>query len=353
MAMTADKGRRIVPYGAQRYQLTSKNPLTGKTVKFCCPQCGHKGKFSRYWDHFAGDWSRDTLAGKCDRVNSCGYEKFPDKDTSSKTRHFRHTVHTQECAETALIPMNNRWEVWRANGVRNCLKEWFYSMFGKDLTDNVWNEYGASAVDNCRVAFWQFSEDGTATTARIIPYKSDGHRDKGRTMYWAHNTLKIDGYNPAKHLFGLRHAIGCTAARIAVVESEKSALLCECARRQYGIFSDYVFLATGGATFLQSTLDGDRELLGGKDVYLFPDSDKAGRQWRENAAKYIAGVEDCAHLYAEEIGADGSGYDIGDLICDFVRERRREERGATERTLDDILVFFGFPAGYRPKHWLF
>ena len=94
-------------------------------------------------------------------------------------------------------------------------------------------------------------------------------------------------------------------------------------------------------------------MLGGKDVYLFPDSDKAGRQWRENAAKHIAGVEDCAHLYAEEIGADGSGYDIGDLICDFVRERRREERGTMERELDDILVSFGFPAGYRPKHWLF
>ncbi len=103
MAIMADKGRRIVPYGAQRYQLTSKNPLTGKTVKFCCPQCGQKGKFSRYWDHFAGDWSRDTLAGRCDRVNSCGYEKFPDKDTSSRTRHFRHTVHTQERAETALV----------------------------------------------------------------------------------------------------------------------------------------------------------------------------------------------------------------------------------------------------------
>lgn len=172
-------------------------------------------------------------------------------------------------------------------------------------------------------------------------------------MYWAHNTLRIDGYNPAKHLFGLRYAIGCTAERIAVVESEKSALLCECARRQYGIFSDYVFLATGGATFLQSTLDGDRELLGGKDVYLFPDSDKAGRQWRENAAKHIAGVEDCAHLYAEEIGADGSGYDIGDLICDFVREQQFKEWKAKERTLDDILFSFGFPAGYRPKHWLF
>ena len=37
MAIMSDKRRRIVPYGAQQYQLTSKNPLTGKTVKFCYP----------------------------------------------------------------------------------------------------------------------------------------------------------------------------------------------------------------------------------------------------------------------------------------------------------------------------
>ena len=112
MAMMTDKGRRIVPYGAQRYQLTSKNPLTGKTVKFCCPQCGHKGKFTRYWDHFAGDWSRDTLAGKCDRVNSCGYEKFPDKDASRRAVIIRHEIHTPKHAETPLIPMNAQWDEW-------------------------------------------------------------------------------------------------------------------------------------------------------------------------------------------------------------------------------------------------
>lgn len=62
---------------------------------------------------------------------------------------------------------------------------------------------------------------------------------------------------------------------------------------------------------------------------------------------------DTVRRNAKEIGAEGSGYDIGDLICDFVRERRCEERETTERTLDDTLVSFGFPAGYRPKHWLF
>ena len=226
-------------------------------------------------------------------------------------------------------------------------------MCGKDVADQVWDEYGATAVDGCRVAFWQFSGDGTAVTARVIPYNPDGHRDKGKAMYWAHNTLKTNGYNPVKHLFGLRYAMGCKAARIAVVESEKSALLCECARRRYGIFNDYVFVATGGATFLQATLDGDRELLGDRDVYLFPDSDSAGRQWRENAAKHNAGVEDSARIYAEEIGADGSGFDIGDLVCDFVKERKREERKTTERTLEDVVVSFAFPAGYRPGHWLF
>lgn len=350
---TTDNRRRIAPHGEQRYRLTSKNPMTGKTMKFTCPQCGRKERFCRYWDHSIGDWCRDTLAGKCDRVNNCGYEKFPDKDASCRAVIIRHEISTPKHAETPLIPMNAQWNEWKSIGARNCLTEWFRSMFGKEVADQVWDEYGATAVDNSRVAFWQFSGDGTAVTARVIPYKPDGHRDKGKAMYWAHNTLKTKGYNPAKHLFGLRHAMGCKAARIAVVESEKSALLCECARRRYGIFNDYVFVATGGATFLQTTLDGDRELLGDRDVYLFPDRDSAGCQWRENAAKHNAGVEDSARIYAEEIGADGSGYDIGDLVCDFVKERQREERKTTERTLEDVVVSFGFPAGYRPGHWLF
>lgn len=67
----------------------------------------------------------------------------------------------------------------------------------------------------------------------------------------------------------------------------------------------------------------------------------------------MAMTADTVRRNAEEIGADGNGYDIGDLICDFVRERQCEERETMERTLDDTLVSFGFPAGYRPKHWLF
>ena len=67
----------------------------------------------------------------------------------------------------------------------------------------------------------------------------------------------------------------------------------------------------------------------------------------------MAMTADTVRRNAKEIGAEGSGYDIGDLICDFVKEQRREERETTERTLDDTLVSFGFPAGYRPKHWLF
>ena len=67
----------------------------------------------------------------------------------------------------------------------------------------------------------------------------------------------------------------------------------------------------------------------------------------------MAMMADKGKRNAEEIGADGSGYDIGDLVCDFVKERQREERKTTERTLEDVVVSFGFPAGYRPGHWLF
>ena len=57
----------------------------------------------------------------------------------------------------------------------------------------------------------------------------------------------------------------------------------------------------------------------------------------------MAMTADTVRRNAKEIGADGSGYDIGDLICVFVKEQRHcEERKTMERTLDNMLVFFAF-----------
>jgi len=304
-----------------RYKLTSVNQATGKAEKFICPGCGKRGRFRRYWDLWRNDWSSDTAAGVCDRDNSCRYSKFPDRDAEPRPRTMEQRP--PQRAETPQIPLNSMYEARQHHKGANTLKTWFYSLFPKSIVDDVWREYGATATDGDWVMFWQFDSKGMATTARAIKYKPDGHRDKTTNPAWAHNYIqdKPAGYQPRKHLFGLCHAMSSTAPKVAVMESEKSALLCECARRQYGIMQDFTFTATGGATYLSGTMEADREHLAGRAVYLFPDSDEPGRKWIEDAAKYGAGVCDNAHRYAEAHGFSGGGFDIGDLVAEMAAQR--------------------------------
>lgn len=326
-AMATSRTRRTLATDPahHRYKLTSVNQATGKAEKFICPGCGKRGRFRRYWDLWRNDWSSDTAAGVCDRDNSCRYSKFPDRDAVQIPKQTA-TAHAPQRAETPQIPLNAMFERYQATGGTNTLKTWFYTLFSKSIVDDVFTEYGATATDGDWVMFWQFDSKGMATTARAIRYKTDGHRDKTNNPAWAHNSLKEKpaGYQPQKHLFGLRHAMSSTAPKVAVMESEKSALLCECARREYGFMQDFTFTATGGATYLKTTLTVDRAHLAGKAVYLFPDSDEPGRKWIEEAASYGAGVCDNAHQYASAHGFSGNGYDIGDLVADVARQRKEK-----------------------------
>lgn len=338
MATTTKTRRTLATDPAHhRYKLTSVNQATGKAEKFICPGCGQRGRFRRYWDLWRNDWSSDTAAGVCDRDNSCRYSKFPDRDAVQMPPR-QETPRAPQRAETAQIPLNAMFEGYKAANGANTLKTWFYTLFSKSIVDDVFSEYGATAAPGDWVMFWQFDFKGMATTARAIKYKPDGHRDKTTNPAWAHNSLrdKPAGYQPQKHLFGLRHAMSSTAPKVAVMESEKSALLCECARRQFGFMQDYTFTATGGATYLNGTMEADREHLAGRAVYLFPDSDEPGRKWIEEAAKYGAGVCDNAHRYAADHGISGKGFDIGDLVAETATQRKGTPQRAETAQISTI-----------------
>jgi len=303
----------------KRYTPESKNPVTGRTEKFTCPCCGASGKFRRYWDWWKNEWSADTEAGVCDRSNTCGYWKYPDKDTTYRTPTPRPRP---QATETPLIPLNDMYKAQVSTHTDNTLKSWFYSMFEKSIVDHVWSSYGVTETGARGVTFWQFAPDGvTATTGRVMEYHTNGHRDKESAIYWSHNTLHQKGYNPQKHLFGLRVAMVSNADHVAVMESEKSALLCECARLQYGFLQDYTFTATGGANMIDTTLSCDLQHLSGRHVVLFPDSDHEGRKWvQDKAYKYNTLVSDIANEHAETLGLAGGGYDIGDYVADLVAD---------------------------------
>jgi len=307
--------------GQQRYKLLSRNPLTGRTEKFTCPCCGQVKRFTRFWDYWRNEWSADHAAGKCDRVESCGYYKYPDRDAERRPDAVR--IMPVQAPQIPLIPLNYMYDDQVTKEGANGLKNWFFSMFDKDIVNSVWRDMGAVAADAVQVIYWQFDRNGTAVTASAIQYKEDGHRVKDAPKYWAHKSLNVENYQPQKHLFGLRYAMTSTAVKVAVMESEKSALLCECARRQYGYLKDYTFTATGGATMLDLTLTADLDLFKGRQLVLFPDSDAAGRSWLDKAKSYHAQVDDRAHGYAQTHEAP-VGFDIGDLVADAVTGTQRQ-----------------------------
>lgn len=294
----------------KRWQLASKNPSTGRTEKFICPGCQRK-RFRRYWDNWKWCWCEDTSAGLCDREEGCGYHKFPDRDGTKPP-----TV--EQRPEPPVAPITPLYDIYTRTMQYqggNTLKTWFYRIFGHTVTDSVWAAYGAVPLDGQTVAFWQFDAEGRPITASSIRYGDNGHRDKTCSSYWwAHNELKKQGYRPPKHLFGLLLALG-SDAKIAVVESPKSALLCECARQTVGFLRDWRFVATGGASMLNATLGNDLQHLKWDNVYLFPDSDAAGRGWIDKAKYHFGiGVVDMAHEKAVETHRGGTGYDIGDYV---------------------------------------
>ena len=161
------------------------------------------------------------------------------------------------------------------------------------------------------VIFWQIGRYGQVYDGKIMYYRSDCHRDHGHHPTWVSAVLKRfylapndplnDLIHPIHALFGLhlltqpplqweraggeasyryrfRYRPAPTAS-VAVVESEKTAIICS------EHFPEYLWMATGGL----SELSPDKLFpLRGRRIILFPDTDPDGtayRTWYEVARK--------------------------------------------------------------------
>ncbi len=94
---------------------------------------------------------------------------------------------------------------------------------------------------------------------------------------------------------------------MAVVESEKSAIICS------AIYPDYIWLASGG----RNGLNADKvKTLQGRTVVLIPDADSF-EYWSTEATKYKAVCNVSTSQYIEDIATDEErqqGADIADYL---------------------------------------
>lgn len=271
---------------------TYKYQLRRSGWKEICPNCG-KRRFVPYVLTEDNETIVNPEWGRCDRENSCGYWVKPNGNPvvqNPKTKK----------------PETPMWvDMPRNLGKENSLWQYAKWLVGGDKALTAFEQYTILTAYDDGCVFLQIDFDGDIRAGKIIRYK-DGHRVKnGLPVRWLHKDKHykqfVHGDTLKQCFFGEVLLSIRPFDPVAIVESEKTALLMSAIR------PEYVWLATGGSCGLHNA--EKTKVLDGRDVTLFPDNGMY-LKWRQIAIPKGWKVnEEC--LPANEHLA--AGYDILDL----------------------------------------
>ena len=140
--------------------------------------------------------------------------------------------------------------------------------FGQEATEELMLRYhvGTSKHWPGAMVFWQVDISGRVRTGKVMLYNPEnGRRIKEPYNYitWVHSLLKKENFNLRQCLFG-EHLLSSDQQRpVALVESEKSALISSFYLPQY------LWIASGGknGAFNRDAMS----VLRNRRVLLFPD----------------------------------------------------------------------------------
>lgn len=290
----------------------------GKQV---CPACRQR-RFVRYVDTLKGEEVADEV-GRCDREDSCGYhlrpsEYFRQKGMNPPKAMLVQTVQTVQ--EPAIEPSYIAPELMQGSFTgyeRNNFCRWLVGVFGESKAFELTLAYrlGTSKHWPGSCVFWQIDASNRIRGGKIMLYDAvKGRRVKEPFSHvqWVHTVLKLKPYNLKQCLFG-EHLIALAEGRpIAVVESEKTAIV------GAGFMSEFVWLATAG----KGTLSREKlKPLRGRKVVLFPDLG-AYEQWKERSK----GLPDVRVSNILEKRASREDRDAGLDLADYLLREHFERR---------------------------
>ena len=253
----------------------------GRPSRFPCPACDGKREFTRYINAQTGE-PLDERVGICNRQANCGYHYTPKQYFADNPNYNSFTTPCQHAFKSparALRPAadNVAWEV-----AKRSLGQYDRNPFVRGLAELLTNEvafdlarrYHIGTTQNGGTIFWQVDERQRVRTGKIIHYDAEtlkrikrGANGNDVVPQWAHSKLGQTGFNLRQCLFG-KHLLALPDDRpVAIVEAEKTAVLCSV------FLPAYRWLATGGCGAPQLK---DVEVLTalqscGK-VLLFPDT---------------------------------------------------------------------------------
>ena len=270
-----------------RYHLQK---YAGISSRHTCPACERPRCFTLYIDD-NGNILHPTV-GRCDHESSCGYHRTPRQyfhdhpehrhfvipSERSESRNLHHDRHARpNRASPGIIPQNLIPPPSAANHLITYLK----TMLPSTAIDRIIADYRLASTPDQAIIFLQIDQDNQCRTGKIMQYNpATGHRIKdpnklGR-INWLHSILKRRKQLPpdwqlTQCLFGEHLLPQHPDKTIALVESEKTAIICS------AMMPQYLWLATGG----KSGLTSERlSSLKGRKIIVFPDID-AFKDWQQ------------------------------------------------------------------------
>ncbi|MVZ62139.1 DUF6371 domain-containing protein [Sphingobacterium humi] len=293
-------------------------PYKGMNTRHRCPSCGAKGKFAMYIDVDTKEYIGDSV-GKCERIDSCGHHYTPKQYFEDNGIHqdpkpyfSQRPVKRVKIAPTFIDRkiMEHSFNAYEKNN----FVEFLDDRFGTDVTIAVIVKYmiGSSKLWEGSTVFWQVDKHKNVRTGKIMLYsRSNGKRVRKPFdhIQWAHKALKLDNFNLEQCFFG-EHLLAGSSKPVAIVESEKSAIICSIYFRQF------IWIASGSAQGLNKS---KCEVLSNREVILFPDL-KVATAWQEKANELKSIAKFSVSTFLEDNASKEEleqGLDIADYLLRF------------------------------------
>lgn len=249
--------------------------------KISCPSCGKARCFTRYIDD-EEEISFPDSVGICDHINICGYhyspkEYFHDNPDVLQTGAERPPVLKRRVMapkpiqDNSFLPSYIPKDDMMKNLTHyemNPLFLYLSEIWGEAKTVQLMSRYnvGTSKKWGGSAVFWQVDVKGRIRTGKIMLYDpKTGHRVKEPHSHvcWVHSELKLPDFHLRQCLFGEHLLMKNPTMPVAIVESEKTALIGTV------FVPDILWLATGG---MNGCFNADTmSVLKDRNVTLFPD----------------------------------------------------------------------------------
>lgn len=285
-----------------------KYNLDKSSKKFICPKCNKK-TFVKYLETETGSYLAEEF-GRCDRETNCSYYSTPTGEHKNTFEIVDIPTPEPSFHEYNLVSQSGK------NFKQNNLIQFLKTLFTEAEVKEAILKYliGTSKHWSGATTFWQIDNNEKVRHGKIMLFNPEtGKRAKDHHGNGCINSvrsiLKLKDFNLNQCLFGLHLVNETNQKTIALVESEKTAVIMSVFKPQY------TWLATGSKSGLKHEY-----LRPIKDckIIAFPDKSEYNdwlnkatelsgfgfnivvNDWLEQQRNYVAGT-DLADVYINEL----------------------------------------------------